>query len=117
MGPVMKFMPLLGTPATVTTTLPLVAPDGTGATILVALQLVGKAVAPLKVSALSACVAPKLAPEILTSAPAPAELGLRLVILGAVETLVAAARKAAKPAPQMSEAANVALAEAGPALA
>ena len=36
-----KLTPLLATPPTVTTTLPVVAPVGTGATIEVALQLVG----------------------------------------------------------------------------
>jgi hypothetical protein len=46
-----KAEPLLATPPTVTTTLPEVAPAGTGATILVALQLDGVGVAnvPLKV--------------------------------------------------------------------
>ena len=38
-----KLTPLLATPPTVTTTLPVVAPVGTGATIEVALQLVGVA--------------------------------------------------------------------------
>jgi hypothetical protein len=42
-----KLTPLLATPPTVTTTLPVVAPDGTGATMLVALQLVGVAAVPL----------------------------------------------------------------------
>ena len=44
--------PLLDTPLTVTTTLPVVAPVGTGATIDVALQLVGVAAVPLKVTVL-----------------------------------------------------------------
>ena len=44
--------PLLDTPLTVTTTLPVVAPVGTGATIEVALQLVGVATVPLKVTVL-----------------------------------------------------------------
>src|SRR5258708_2143041 len=38
-----KLIPLLATPDTVTTTLPVVAPAGTGATMLIALQLVGVA--------------------------------------------------------------------------
>jgi hypothetical protein len=42
-----KVTPLLGTPPTVTTTLPVVAPAGTGAEMLVALQLVGVAAVPL----------------------------------------------------------------------
>ena len=40
---------LLDTPPTVTTTLPVVAPLGTGTTMLVLLQLVGTAGVPLKV--------------------------------------------------------------------
>jgi len=44
--------PALATPLTVTTTLPVAAPFGTGTTMLVALQLVGVAVVPLKVTAL-----------------------------------------------------------------
>jgi hypothetical protein len=47
-----KLMPLLAWPLTVTTTLPEVAPDGTGTTICVLLQLVGVAVVPLKVTVL-----------------------------------------------------------------
>ena len=42
-----KLTPLLATPPTVTTTFPVVAPAGTGATMLVALQLVGVAAVPL----------------------------------------------------------------------
>ncbi len=45
-------IPLLAKPPTVTTTLPVVAPDGTEATIEVALQLVGVAVVPLNVTVL-----------------------------------------------------------------
>jgi len=44
--------PLLACPFTVTTTLPVVAPAGTGATIEVALQLVGVAVVPLNLTVL-----------------------------------------------------------------
>ena len=42
-----KLAPLLATPPTVTTTFPVVAPIGTGATMLVAAQLVGVAAMPL----------------------------------------------------------------------
>ena len=42
-----KLAPLLVTPDTVTTTLPVVAPEGTGTTMLVPPQLVGVAVVPL----------------------------------------------------------------------
>jgi hypothetical protein len=47
-----KLKPLLCTPLTVTTTLPVVAPLGTGATMLVALQLAGMALVPLKLTVL-----------------------------------------------------------------
>lgn len=48
-GITVKLTPLLATPPTVTTTLPVVAAVGTGATMLVELQLLGVAVLPLKV--------------------------------------------------------------------
>ena len=44
--------PLLLTPLACTTTFPVVAPEGTGATIAVALQLVGVASVPLKLTVL-----------------------------------------------------------------
>ena len=47
-----KLTPLLATPPTVTTTFPVVAPVGTGATMLVALQLVGVAATPLNFTVL-----------------------------------------------------------------
>lgn len=47
-----KKTPLLARPLTVTTTLPDVAPFGTGTTMLVGLQLVGVAAVPLKVTVL-----------------------------------------------------------------
>jgi hypothetical protein len=77
-----KLTPLLATPPTVTTTLPVVAPVGTAATMLVALQLVGGAEIPLNFTVLVPCVAPKLAPVTVTDAPASPELGFRLVMLG-----------------------------------
>ena len=48
----MKFTPVLGTPFTVTTTGPLVPPDGAGTVIPVSLQLVGVATIPLNVTVL-----------------------------------------------------------------
>jgi hypothetical protein len=51
-GTTEKFAPLLETPATVTATFPVVAAAGTGTTILVELQLVGVAAAPLNVTVL-----------------------------------------------------------------
>jgi hypothetical protein len=82
---IVKVTPLLATPPTVTTTLPVVAPLGTGATILVALQLVGTAVIPLNLTVLVPCVAPKFAPVIVTEAPTKPDVGFRLVILGATD--------------------------------
>jgi hypothetical protein len=51
-GVTVKGRPLLATPPTVTTTLPVVAPAGTGALMLVSLQLAGLARVPLKVTVL-----------------------------------------------------------------
>jgi hypothetical protein len=48
-----KAKPLLANPPTVTTTLPVVAPFGTRATMLVVVQLVAIAVVPLRVTALA----------------------------------------------------------------
>jgi hypothetical protein len=53
LGATEKPTPLLATPPTVTTTLPLVAPAGTGTVMLVSLQLVGLAATPLKVTELA----------------------------------------------------------------
>jgi hypothetical protein len=78
-----KLTPLLTTPPTVTTTLPVVAPAGTGAVMLVALQLVGTAVIPLNVTVLVPCVAPKFAPTIVTDVLTNPDVGFKLVILGA----------------------------------
>lgn len=77
-----KVEPALATPPTVTTTFPVVAPLGTGTTMLVALQVVGVAAVPLNVIVLEPCVAPKLVPVIVTDAPAPPDVGFRLVIVG-----------------------------------
>src|SRR5437762_12398199 len=77
-----KFTPLLAIPPTVTTTLPVVAPPGTDATMLVALQLVVLAAVPLKVTA---PVVPKLVPVMVTAVPTGPEVGFRLVMAGAEE--------------------------------
>ena len=50
LGVTVKLTPLLEFPPTVTTIFPVVAPLGTGATMLVALQMVGVAVVPLTVT-------------------------------------------------------------------
>src|SRR5258708_33452183 len=78
-----KFTPLLARPPTVTTTFPVVAPGGTGATMLVALQLVGVAAVPLNLTALLRCVAPKFGPLSVTDAQARPDGGFTLVMLGA----------------------------------
>ena len=65
-----KFTPLLATPPTVTTTLPVVAPLGTGTTILAGPQLVGVPAVPLNVTVLVPCASPKFAPVIVTDVAA-----------------------------------------------
>jgi len=87
LGVTPKLTPLLATPPTVITTFPVVAPVGTGTTMLVALQLVGVAVVPLNVTVLVPWDAPKLAPVIVTEAPTGAEVGERLVMLGGIVTV------------------------------
>jgi hypothetical protein len=88
-GTTVKLMPLLATPPTVTTTFPVAAPAGTEVTRLEALQLVTVAAAPLNVTVLLPCVDPKLIPVIVTGAPTAPEAVDRLVIVGAVEDIVA----------------------------
>jgi hypothetical protein len=95
-GTTVKLTPLLATPPTVTTTLPVVAPAGTGATMLVADQLVGVAAVPLKVTALAPCVAPKLVPVMVTEAVTAPLVGDRLVTVG-VRTIVKLTPLLAKP--------------------
>jgi hypothetical protein len=74
---------LLARPPTVTTTLPVVAPVGTGTAMLVADHDVGVAAVPLNVIVLVPCVAPKLAPAIVTAVPTGPLVGVKLVRLGA----------------------------------
>src|SRR5438477_8057848 len=82
-----KVTPALATPLTVTTTLPVVAPAGTGATIEVALELAGVATVPLNVAALFPWVEPKLPPAMVTDAPTAPELGDKLLMLGTASTV------------------------------
>jgi hypothetical protein len=82
-----KFAPLLATPLTVTTTFPVVAPVGTGTAIEVALQIVGEALVPLKVTVLVPCVVPKFVPVMVTDVPTAPEVGLRFVMLGVGSTV------------------------------
>ena len=91
-----KLFPLLAVPDTVTTTFPVVAPLGTLATMLVALQLVAVAVVPLNFTVLLPCVEPKLVPVIVTEAPMAPDVGERLVILGAAKAVEDRAKKNAR---------------------
>jgi len=74
---------LLAELPTVTTTLPVVAAPGTGATILLELQLVGVDVTPLNLTVLVPWVDPKPLPEIVTDVPTFPEVGDKLLIFGA----------------------------------
>src|SRR5439155_6515725 len=79
--------PLLATPLAFTITFPVVAPAGTGATMLPALQVVGVANMPLKVTLPEPCVVPKFEPVMVTDVPTCPEGGERLLILGAGTTV------------------------------
>jgi hypothetical protein len=68
---IVKLFPLLELPDTVTTTFPVVAPVGTVAAMLVALQLVTAEVVPLNFTVLVACVVPKFVPVIVTDLQPP----------------------------------------------
>src|SRR5439155_4647301 len=92
-----KLTPLLATPPTVTTTFPVVAPLGTGTTMVVPLQLVGVAPIPLNVTVLVPWLAPKLAPVIVTDVPRTPDVGLRLVMLGGGTATVTLTRFLATP--------------------
>ena len=78
-----KLTPLLDSVPTVTITFPVVAPAGTGAVILVALQNVGTAINPLKVTVLVPWIAPKFTPVIVTDVPGKPENGDSLRMPGA----------------------------------
>ena len=83
-GPVtVKDTPLLATPPAVTTTLPVVAPVGTGMTMVVAFQLVAvPAGVALNVTVFVPCEPPKFDPLIVTAAPTCPDVGFRLVMFG-----------------------------------
>jgi hypothetical protein len=88
-----KLFPLLATPATVTTTFPVVAPTGTVATMLVALHVVTVAVVVLNLTVLVPWVDPNAVPAIVTEAPTAAEVGVRLEIVGAAAATAGSAMK------------------------
>src|SRR5207245_11732278 len=71
----------LAPPALVASPWPVVAPAGTGATIAVALQLVGVAPVPLNVTVLVPWLEPKFVPVIVTDVPTAPELGDKLLML------------------------------------
>ena len=82
LGTTVKVTLLLASPPTVTTTLPVVAPDGTGTVIELELQLVGVAEVPLKVTVLVPWLEPKLVPAIVTDAPTAPDVTDKLVMFG-----------------------------------
>lgn len=90
LGTTEKAWPVLATPNTVTTTLPDVAPVGTAAVMLVALQFVAVAVVPLNFSVLVPWLAPKFVPAIVTTAPTAPLDGESIVMLGSGVTVKAA---------------------------
>ena len=77
-----KLTPLLDTPATVTATLPVVAPGGTGAVIEAALQPIGVTAVPLSVTIPAPWLGPKPVPAITTNVPTVPLVGDRLVTVG-----------------------------------
>jgi hypothetical protein len=89
-GVIVKFTPLLAKPPMVITTFPVVAPLGTGTTMLVSLQLVGKVWVPLNATVLFVCDGPKPVPVIVTEVPTTPDAGFRLVMVAA-ESVVALA--------------------------
>ena len=86
-GVTVKVMPLVSIPEACTTTGPVVAPAGTGTTILPAAHEVGVAVMPLNFTVLVPCVAPKFAPVIVTEAATGPEVTDSEVMLGVPETV------------------------------
>jgi len=76
-----KDTPLLTAPWATTTTLPVVAPAGTG-TVIVLFPQVGLATVPLNATKPVPCVVPKFFPEIVTVVPTTPEVGDKLVMLG-----------------------------------
>ena len=97
-GATVKKTVLLGTPLTVTTTLPVVAAAGTVATIEVALQLViVVTAAPLKATVLVPWLEPKFVPVMVTDTPVPPDCGERLVMFGTGSTVKLAPLLATPP--------------------
>jgi len=85
--------PLLATPPTATTTLPVVAPAGTGTVIEDDCHRVGVPAVPLNFTVLDPWLEPKLDPAMVTEVPTEPEAGDRLLILGAAATAEGAPNK------------------------
>src|SRR5438128_11191664 len=79
-----KLTALLASAAALTTTLPVAAPLGTGATMLVALQLVGVAAVPLKLTVLRSGDRRVGVPGRVTEVPTGPEVSDRMVVVGSV---------------------------------
>jgi hypothetical protein len=86
-GKAVNSKPLLATLDTVTIKFPVVTPLGTGATMLVSLQLVGVANVPLNLTVLDPCVAPKPTPVMVMGVPGIPLGGERLAIPNVTEKL------------------------------
>ena len=79
--PTVKFRELLDRVPTLTTTGPVVAPEGTDATILLGAVLIGKTLMPLNETATPPAMA-RFEPVIVTDVPTGPELGVRFEIVG-----------------------------------
>jgi hypothetical protein len=97
-GGTVKATLLEGTPETVTTIFPVVAPIGTEVLMLVAVHPVTTAAPPLKVTVLPPCEDPKLDPVIVTGVPSGPLFTLRLEMAGDVDATPPDEAKAIKPA-------------------
>ena len=87
-GITVKLTPLLATPPTVATTLPVVAPLGTLTVMLPSIQLLAvPALVPLNVTVLLPCVDPKPLPAMIIAVPTVPEIGFRLAMLGGSVTV------------------------------
>src|SRR4051812_18635381 len=87
-GNTVKLLPLLLIPATLTTTLPVVAPEGTLTAMLVPFHDVAVAMVPLNFTVLVPCVPPKLVPVMVTGADTAPDVTERLVMLGGTVKLI-----------------------------
>src|SRR5262249_36435920 len=96
-GRTVKVSALLARPPAVTTTLPVVAPAGTGAGMLVADHGVGEAAVPLNVTVLVPWLAPKLVPLIVTDVATGPLDGDKLVRVGGTVTVKVSALLATPP--------------------